>query len=532
MLELDGATLTYEEFRLLCLEPNCPAVIRNACKGAGTTYFNVTELLHRLSPQTLCDTLGAQTLVPVYQTHFTVTRNCAEAKDSLHDRSCKEGRATHEPACACETTAPTTATATVTASLEKAEEEEENEGDCRELPLNTVLQSWACSSSDTAAAAPPRVYYLKDWHLQEALERAAVAGAGASLSSRDSPASAAFAASVAQRKGGVHGNALYRVPEFLGADWVDPFCRYVFSEPRQRLGSADTSSAGVAAAAAGGQQKEMEDRNAPIASTRVGFGNCASDYRFAYIGPVGSWTPLHCDVFGTYSWSFNVCGDKLWFFPTPSGNAYLHEHLLPFFPTPPDMRVLTGFEIKCVVQHPGDLVFVPARFYHQVHNISGESFPLLSCPNQADSEGEWEAASRATTSASSSPSLPSSRWTVGPLTMAINHNWCNVFNIDGMIRTFLGDARQLVSHLSVDDLEVICGTKDERAWKNYVDKIMHRGTNWSFASVTCFLEFCASQMEASVPGMVARADERDMAVSRVRGLLSEVREFHEHLFKL
>lgn len=32
----------------------------------------------------------------------------------------------------------------------------------------------------------------------------------------------------------------------------------------------------------------------------------------------GSWTPLHADVFRSYSWSANVCGKKKWLFLSPS----------------------------------------------------------------------------------------------------------------------------------------------------------------------------------------------------------------------
>jgi len=33
-----------------------------------------------------------------------------------------------------------------------------------------------------------------------------------------------------------------------------------------------------------------------------------TDYRFVYIGPKGSFTPFHSDVFGSFSWSANVAG--------------------------------------------------------------------------------------------------------------------------------------------------------------------------------------------------------------------------------
>ncbi|MQL72599.1 hypothetical protein Taro_004918 [Colocasia esculenta] len=43
-----------------------------------------------------------------------------------------------------------------------------------------------------------------------------------------------------------------------------------------------------------------------------------SDYRFVYMGPKGTWTPLHADVFRSYSWSGNVCGRKHWYLLPPS----------------------------------------------------------------------------------------------------------------------------------------------------------------------------------------------------------------------
>ncbi|KAK8569388.1 hypothetical protein V6N13_046447 [Hibiscus sabdariffa] len=58
---------------------------------------------------------------------------------------------------------------------------------------------------------------------------------------------------------------------------------------------------------------------------------CCSDYRFVYMGAKGSWTPLHADVFRSYSWSANVCGRKKWLFLPPQQVNLLfdrHEQLL------------------------------------------------------------------------------------------------------------------------------------------------------------------------------------------------------------
>lgn len=34
------------------------------------------------------------------------------------------------------------------------------------------------------------------------------------------------------------------------------------------------------------------------------------DYHFVYLGPCGTWTPLHSDVLKSYSWSANISGYK------------------------------------------------------------------------------------------------------------------------------------------------------------------------------------------------------------------------------
>ena len=42
------------------------------------------------------------------------------------------------------------------------------------------------------------------------------------------------------------------------------------------------------------------------------------DYKFVYWGPEGSATGLHSDVANTFSWSYNVVGEKEWVFYNPS----------------------------------------------------------------------------------------------------------------------------------------------------------------------------------------------------------------------
>ncbi|THH14173.1 hypothetical protein EUX98_g9639 [Antrodiella citrinella] len=47
------------------------------------------------------------------------------------------------------------------------------------------------------------------------------------------------------------------------------------------------------------------------------------DFRFVYLGPRGSFTPLHRDVYTSYSWSTNVCGRKRWWLFPPEQTTLL-----------------------------------------------------------------------------------------------------------------------------------------------------------------------------------------------------------------
>lgn len=71
------------------------------------------------------------------------------------------------------------------------------------------------------------------------------------------------------------------------------------------------------------------------------------DYRFVYWGHTGSESPLHSDVLHSYSWSFNVVGEKRWTFyiPDSSGREIVFD------------------------QHAGEMVFVPAMWKHKVENL-------------------------------------------------------------------------------------------------------------------------------------------------------------------
>lgn len=258
------------------------------------------------------------------------------------------------------------------------------------------------------------------------------------------------------------------VPHYLGKDWLNDFCKSAASrdhgntrhrrkpfskaeheDERDKPASTVTDEAGRGALS--------PSPPPPAPSFFFGLGNGESDYRFAYIGPPNTATPLHFDVFGSYSWSLNVCGCKLWYFPTAQTNAHLLSLFRSHSPPacPPDIRVLSESEpLWCVVQHPGDLVFVPALYLHQVHNIAGETFTIsLPIPR---SRGEIVAGSP---SSLETLEKGEEEWEVGmvELIISINRNWCNQYNMERMItEVFLAqDVRYLVLHSSFSEIEMM-----------------------------------------------------------------------------
>ncbi|CAN6970439.1 unnamed protein product [Brassica rapa subsp. trilocularis] len=119
-----------------------------------------------------------------------------------------------------------------------------------------------------------------------------------------------------------------------------------------------------------------------------------SDYRFVYMGGKGSWTPLHADVFRSYSWSANVCGRKRWLFLPPSQShlvydrqGYMKNCVYNIFEEVNETK-FPGFKettwLECI-QESGDTIFVPSGWHHQVYNLED--------------------------------------------TISINHNWLNAYNL-------------------------------------------------------------------------------------------------------
>ncbi|WOK92577.1 jmjC domain-containing protein 4 isoform X1 [Canna indica] len=144
--------------------------------------------------------------------------------------------------------------------------------------------------------------------------------------------------------------------------------------------------------------------------------NCA-DYRFVYMGPKGTWTPLHADVFRSYSWSANVCGRKLWLFLPPSlchlvFDRHFRSSVYNIYDDVSETQ-FPGFKktiwLECT-QEQNEIIFVPSGWYHQVHNLED--------------------------------------------TISINHNWFNAYNLSWVWNLLLRD--YTVAKEYIEDIRNIC----------------------------------------------------------------------------
>jgi len=146
-----------------------------------------------------------------------------------------------------------------------------------------------------------------------------------------------------------------------------------------------------------------------------------NDYKFVYVGPKGSWTPFHSDVFGSYSWSTNVVGKKKWtFFPPGEENKLRDKCGNLVYDIESDeageLAEKNGQPVKYVImQETGQTIFVPSGWYHQVVNVED--------------------------------------------TISINHNWfngCNVGQIYQNLKEELGKVQEEISDCKGESWAEMC----------------------------------------------------------------------------
>lgn len=154
--------------------------------------------------------------------------------------------------------------------------------------------------------------------------------------------------------------------------------------------------------------------------------NC-SDYRFVYMGCKGTWTPLHADVFRSYSWSANVCGKKQWLFLPPSQCHLIFDRNFKtsVYDVYGDVSEIKfpGFKMavwwECT-QERNEVIFVPSGWYHQVHNLED--------------------------------------------TISINHNWFNAYNLSWVWNLLLKDYKEAKEY--IEDIREICDDFESLCQRN------------------------------------------------------------------
>ncbi|XP_012731867.2 2-oxoglutarate and iron-dependent oxygenase JMJD4 [Fundulus heteroclitus] len=178
------------------------------------------------------------------------------------------------------------------------------------------------------------------------------------------------------------------------------------------------------------------------------------DYRFVYMGPKGSWTPFHADVFRSYSWSANICGRKKWLLYPPGQEDFLRDTHgnLPYDVTSAELKdsgLFPQFDEACqpleIIQEAGEIIFVPSGWHHQVYNLED--------------------------------------------TISINHNWLNGCNVDIMWQ-FLQNELSSVQK----EIEEWRDTMD--SWHQHCQVIMKACSGIDYTEFASFLKIVAENRMA------------------------------------
>ncbi|KAL9940190.1 hypothetical protein V8E36_000895 [Tilletia maclaganii] len=235
----------------------------------------------------------------------------------------------------------------------------------------------------------------------------------------------------------------------------------------------------------------------------------ADDFAFCYAGSAGSSTGIHRDVYTSYSWSTNIVGRKRWrLFPPCSvaglrrfpeirtselaPNSDAADELMRQGELGPVSERKKGWQLwpstraqMCeIFQDPGETIFVPSDWHHEVLNVT-------DC-------------------------------------ISINHNWCNTYNLPSMFQSMIEEVEDV--QLSLEDVRVMLssapastvtqvenGADDwRREWVAIVQNVAREDAGWAWHGFWTMVEHNLEQ-----PPTEARFRPTDTEVRRlVQGLLT------------
>ena len=178
--------------------------------------------------------------------------------------------------------------------------------------------------------------------------------------------------------------------------------------------------------------------------------NEADDYRFIYLGGRSTFTAMHHDVLKSFSWSVNICGRKRWLLWPPSS-----DDLSGFSETEVTARLGQPVEF---IQEPGFAVFVPSGWYHIVENLGS------SGPNAEDL-----------------------------ITMSVNHNWLNGFNIYAVWKFIAAELKSVKKELLCFRRDVAvrptlnCAMMSDLEWHAHCNTVLKANSSFSVCDFMALL---------------------------------------------
>lgn len=225
------------------------------------------------------------------------------------------------------------------------------------------------------------------------------------------------------------------------------------------------------------------------------------DFRFVYMGVAKTFTPLHRDVYTSYSWSTNGFGVKKWHLFPPSVSQHLRRFPdrttseIVFDVRNVDTSIFKEFhqaraQMITVIQPPGWTIFVPSGWYHQVEN---------------DTDA-----------------------------ISINHNWCNTNNLPSVYRSLLTATHDVMDALSdVEELlrDTVANGCWQKEWMKVVQELLQKDSGWDWCTFWNMILFNIAQLDnplkkpnsAWTPAGSHLQPDSERIRSVVRSLLSDFR---------
>ncbi len=90
-------------------------------------------------------------------------------------------------------------------------------------------------------------------------------------------------------------------------------------------------------------------------------------WKWIFLGPAGSGSPLHNDVWHTAAWLALISGAKEWMIFPPGKVEHLGLECIDAFDTNPE-RIEKANPYYCK-QLPGEIIYIPSLWWHQVRNL-------------------------------------------------------------------------------------------------------------------------------------------------------------------